>query len=254
MWFDSIDPRDPLQITEGVYAILMRYYFLNNANIWFWGLYGNDKPKGWELHPTQDKTVEFGGRAQYPVPAGELGLSYHQRRLQLNPDIFPVDLLGIQTAMENRIGIDGRWDIEIGIWGEFVLSRQDNSLLPYEWRRLSNIGADYTFGIGNGLHLLAEYFKSEEAEEAFGRGDGFSLTALSFNYPIGVVDQCEGIFYYDWENENFYRFLNWRRVYDRWTFFLMLFWNPDQALAFPNQTGINNFSGKGFQLMLVFNH
>jgi len=39
MWFDQIDPRDPLQITNGVWGILGRYYFLNNANIWVWSLY-----------------------------------------------------------------------------------------------------------------------------------------------------------------------------------------------------------------------
>ena len=38
MWFDQIDPRDPLQLTDGVWGILGRYYFLNNANIWVWGL------------------------------------------------------------------------------------------------------------------------------------------------------------------------------------------------------------------------
>jgi hypothetical protein len=52
MWFDTIDPRDPLQITSGVYGILGRYYFLNNANLWLWALIGNDEPKGWELIPT----------------------------------------------------------------------------------------------------------------------------------------------------------------------------------------------------------
>ena len=45
MWFDQIDPRDPIQFTEGVKAFLFRYYFLNNANIWFWILYENDQRK-----------------------------------------------------------------------------------------------------------------------------------------------------------------------------------------------------------------
>ena len=41
MWFDQMDPRDPLHLTDGVWGLLARYYFLNNANIWLWGLYGN---------------------------------------------------------------------------------------------------------------------------------------------------------------------------------------------------------------------
>jgi hypothetical protein len=46
MWFDQMDPRDPLHLTVGVWAFLGRYYFLNNANIWLWGLYGNHDPRG----------------------------------------------------------------------------------------------------------------------------------------------------------------------------------------------------------------
>ena len=34
MWFDRIDPRDPLQLSVGVYGLLLRYYFRGNANIW----------------------------------------------------------------------------------------------------------------------------------------------------------------------------------------------------------------------------
>lgn len=34
MWFDTLDPRDPLQLTDGVYGLLGRYTFLNNANVW----------------------------------------------------------------------------------------------------------------------------------------------------------------------------------------------------------------------------
>ncbi len=32
MWFDKLDPRDPLKITEGVWAIRIRRDFPNNAN------------------------------------------------------------------------------------------------------------------------------------------------------------------------------------------------------------------------------
>ena len=48
-WFDEVDPRDPLQLTDGVWGGLARYYFLNNTNIWIWVLYGTDRPKGMEL-------------------------------------------------------------------------------------------------------------------------------------------------------------------------------------------------------------
>jgi hypothetical protein len=73
MWFDRIDPRDPLQITDGVTGLLLRYYFPGNANVWAWGLYGNEATKGWETSPTARRSAEFGGRVQVPVPRGDLG-------------------------------------------------------------------------------------------------------------------------------------------------------------------------------------
>jgi hypothetical protein len=79
MWFDQVDSRDPLRLTDGVWGVLGRYYFLNNANIWLWGLYGNKDPKGWELSGTNSHFPEAGGRIQLPVPAGEAALSYHYR-------------------------------------------------------------------------------------------------------------------------------------------------------------------------------
>jgi len=32
-WFDQLNPTDPLQLTDGVYGIRYRYFFLNNANL-----------------------------------------------------------------------------------------------------------------------------------------------------------------------------------------------------------------------------
>jgi hypothetical protein len=81
MWFDGLDPNDPLQLTTGVYGLLLRYTFRNNANVWLWGLYGNEDLKGWETTPTQKKTPEYGGRLQFPLFKGEIALSYHRRRI-----------------------------------------------------------------------------------------------------------------------------------------------------------------------------
>ena len=46
-----------LQITGGVDALLVRYYLLNNANLWLWGVRGRDETRGWELLPTTDGTA-----------------------------------------------------------------------------------------------------------------------------------------------------------------------------------------------------
>ena len=223
MWFDRLDPRDPLQITDGVNGLLLKYTFQNNANVWAWGLYGNNGLKGWDPFPTARRQPEFGGRVQLPVPRGEVALTYHHRRADtstVNPGIgrgFP----------EDRIGLDGKWDLGVGLWFEGTLVKAAGSVLPLPFQRALTVGADYTFGLGNGLNVLAEHFLLQDAATAFGAGQGMRVSALSLSYPLSVLDALSGIFYYDWGNRRLYRFLSWRRTYDRWSFHLIGFWNPE---------------------------
>jgi len=97
MWFDHLDPRDPLQLTDGVYGLLGRYYFQNNANAWLWVLWGNDKTMGWETIPTVRKIPEFGGRMQFPVPKGEIAVSYNHRIPDLKAILNPALILKIRS-------------------------------------------------------------------------------------------------------------------------------------------------------------
>ncbi len=254
MWFDSLDPRDPLQLTDGVYALLVRYYFQNNANIWFWGLYGNDSAKGWESIATANDTVEYGGRAQLPLLRGELALTYHHRRIDLFPAPgAPMPLSG-ERVPESRIGLDGKWDLGIGLWFEGTLTHQESDLLPQPWQRAYALGADYTLSWGNGLTVMGEHLRLDRSEGAFSPGDGTDFTAFFLRYPVSVFVDLTAIFYYDWKEKEFYRFLSWQRTYDRWRFNIIAFWNPDDFLIYPDQPGANPFSGKGIQLMVVFNY
>lgn len=256
MWFDSLDPRDPLQLTNGVYALLLRYFFVNNANIWLWGLYGNENTKGWEQFSSVKDQVEYGGRLQLPVFTGELALTYHHRLADLSslPVPGPVQAQYGMEAPEDRLGLDGKWDVGIGIWFEAALVRQDHELIPQAWQRAVNLGADYTFDWGNGLNIMAEHFRLERTEKAFGSGQRVDFSALFLRYPLSILDDITAIVYYDWDKKDFYRFLNWQRTYDRWRFTVIGFWNPDQFLIYPTQPGNNPFAGKGFQLMVAFNY
>jgi len=254
MWFDRIDPRDPLQLTDGVYAVLGRYYFQNNANIWLWGLFGNNDTKGWELAPTEKTTLEYGGRVQSPLWTGEVGLTYHHRQADLSTLIsFPIVTTTFNTP-EDRFGLDGKWDIGIGIWFEGVLIQQENDLLRMRYQRQWTVGADYTFAVGNGLNATTEYFRSDNTSALFVSGEGAGFSALSVNYPIGVVDQVSAMFYRDWKNGEWYRLVSWHRTYDNWIFYLLGFWNPANIQIYQNQAGANPFAGTGFQVMVVFNH
>jgi hypothetical protein len=252
MWFDQIDPRDPLQLTDGVWGALGRYYFLNNANIWIWCLYGNKNPKGWEKAGTRINYPEMGGRAQIPVPKGEIALSYHYRvsdTRNLGPSIP-----AFSEAPENRIGIDGRWDLGIGLWFEGSYIKNSRNIGIYRNQEFLNAGIDNTFGIGNGLHMVFEQLLASYDENAFAFSNKISFSGLSFSYPVGIFDNVSAIVYYDWTNTSLYNFVNWKRQFDKITFYLMAYWNPGNY-QIPLRSGSENlYSGKGVQIMFVYNH
>ena len=251
MWFDQVDPRDPLQLTDGVWGLLGRYYFLNNINIWLWGLYGNEGPKTWELGTTTPKTPEFGGRLQVPVPRGEAALTFHHRKADIK---FPEIYITFPEIPENRYGFDVKLDVEVGLWleGTWINKRQD--LFDFTNQEILNLGMDYTFNLANGLNVILEQllFSNDRDPFAFKNKTHFSATSLS--YPISILDNISTIFYYDWTNEHWYSFANWQRQLNRFTFYLMGFWNPE-TFQLPEQSeGAEMFAGKGFQFMIVYNH
>jgi hypothetical protein len=252
MWFDQMDPRDPLQLTNGVWALLGRYYFLNNANLWIWGLYGNEKRRGWDIAGNNKKYPEFGGRLQYPVPKGEVALSYHHRI---------ADTQGVDTTLppfpkvaENRIGIDGKWDVGIGLWFEGSWTGATRDLDKYTNIELINIGTDYTFSIGNGLNMSVEQLIASYDEKAFSFSDPAFFTGLSASYPVGLFSNLSGMFFYDWGNNSLYNFFSWRRQLDKFSLYLMVYWNPEKYMLPNFGTKELIFAGKGIQIMLVFNH
>jgi len=240
MWFDKMDPRDPLQLTDGVYSVLGRYYFLNNANIWLWGLYGNSDTKGWEIFPSNKKKVEVGGRIQIPVSAiGEIATSYHYRD-GIFDGTFADTLTNRNEFSENRYSIDGKFDLGIGLWFEGTLIHQNLDFTDINYSRLFNLGVDYTFDIGNGLTAIAEYFTYQSSTKPFGGGTEINFGAMHISYPASIISNLLAIVYYDFTNKDLYRFVNCSWTYDNWVFYVMGF--------------TNLYSGYGAQVMVVFNH
>jgi len=254
MWFDRIDPRDPLMLTDGVHALLLRYYFLNNANLWMWGLYGNGEKRGWEALPSDKKKIEYGGRIQVPLLSGEIAFTYHHRQIDLTKQDFAALLSSEGGVPENKYGLDGKWDIGIGIWFEAVLVRQNLDVSPLRYQKLFTAGLDYTFSFGNGLHVLGEHFIFGASERVFGPGEKRSFSVLLFNYPLGLLDTVTGMVYHDWENGDWYRFINFQRILDQLSFYLIGFWNPEKFQIYQNLTEGNLFVGKGIQFMVVLNY
>lgn len=246
MWFDAVDPRDPLQMTDGVYAMLARYYFPDNSNLWLWGLYGNNDRKGMETAPTERNSIEFGGRVQVPVWTGEIGATYHHRSADM-ASFTPTQ----PTANESRYALDGKWDVGIGVWFEGVIIDRTTSLAALSDQRIWTVGADYTFGIGNGMNVMTEYFRIENPHSPLGPSEDAKFSALSLSYPLSIMDRVSGIFYRDWIRNDWYRLVSVQRTYDNWIVFVLGFWNPSGAAA---MNGSNTFAGTGAQIMVVFNH
>jgi hypothetical protein len=252
MWFDRIDPRDPLQLTDGAWGLLYRYYFRNNANLWLWGLYGNSGVKGWEALPSARHYPEGGGRLQLPVPHGEVAMSYHFRMTDATTLLQAAGLSG--HTGEHRLGFDARLDAVVGLWLEASWSRLNSPLDLYTNQEMLTFGTDYTFGIGNGLAATFEQLVFSSDRHAFAFASTATFSGLSLSYPVGLFNNLSVITYYDWTNRDAYLFLNWQRQLNHLTFYFMGYWNPATYL-FPGQSSESNrFAGKGLQLMVVWNH
>ncbi|MBN2414090.1 hypothetical protein JXQ31_20615 [candidate division KSB1 bacterium] len=258
MWFDTIDPRDPQQITEGAYGLLLRYYFLNNANIWLWGLYGNNNLKGSEILYTREKTAEFGGRIQHPLGHGEIAATWHHRNIDLNKSIdilldSPPVNIDFAPVSENRFAVDGKWDYEIGFWVESAVIHQRTDFFDYRYRNQFNIGMDYTFSVGNGLHALFEYYYLTFSKKIEFK-NGYDIAAFMVDYPLNILDQLMGLIYFDIRHEDFYNFYSWQRRYDNWSLNAIVFLNPDKSqLAIMQNRDTSSYgSGKGFQFMIIY--
>jgi hypothetical protein len=246
-WFDSLNPADPLQLTEGVYAMRFRYTALNNANAWLWGLYGNDDPKGYEILPTASGTVEVGGRFQYPIFSGEMAATLHTRTVDGSQEKTP-------DFRENRFALDGRWDTVIGLWFESTFEEQRAAHLRFDWTKRITGGIDYTFDMGNGLYVLFEHMVITLSDRPFGWDEDMHVSAFSMNYPVGVMDTLTAIGYYSWDHKEYYQYLNWKRMYDSLTLSVSLFYYPEEVV---NDTGFLQYTpvqGRGGQVMLIFNH
>ena len=235
-WFDTIDPTDPQNNSEGVEAFLFRYYFLNNANLWFWIVEPTDSIRENIVNHIKTDGYEFGGRIQYPFKYCEGALSYHRREIE-----------SIDFDLENRFGFDCRWDFKIGLWIETMYSAFTGNN-PTFYTHLFTVGADYTFPIGNGIYVLSEHLFHEESIDDYpALFQESSATSLMLTYPIGMLDSASAIVNYDWISENFFYYLSYSRSYDYIGFYLNFFWNPEfDEYLIPGY----NQDGKSIQLLM----
>ena len=250
-WFDEMDPRDPLKFTTGVYGGLVRYYFLNNANIWAWVLYGNENARGFEQLKSIPDKAEFGGRVQLPVPKGEIAFTYHHRKA--TTEGLPVIAPAVNLA-ENRLAIDGKWDVEVGLWFEAVHVNKSKMLGWLTNQTFVTLGIDYTFGLGKGLNASMENMIAIYDTDAFAFANTSTLSAFSIAYPLGFFDKLSGMLYCAWETKDLSFFINYEHQFKHFTAYVIGYYNPDNQAIIGSIQPENSFSGPGVRLMLVYNH
>jgi hypothetical protein len=244
MWFDTVDPRDPLKLTDGVYALRYKYSFLNNTLAWVWGLYGNNGTKGYEAFGTAHKTPEFGARLQAPIPAGEIAATVHTRK---------ADAGGIEYR-ESRYAVDGRWDVGIGLWFEAVAQHNGSTLPSYRWNRMTTVGGDYTIPAGNGIYILGEHMVSTASKGLWTSENAKNISAAMATYPLGVLDNLTVQEYYRWSDRTLSQFFQWQRTYDNFIINAALFHSPGGSGGLFAQSKNVPVTGYGVQLMLIYNY
>jgi hypothetical protein len=157
---------------------------------------------------------------------------------------------------EDRIGLDGKWDVGIGLWFETSLIKKHVNIGAFTNQTLLTIGADYTFGIGSGLNVVGEHFIFGYNENNFGFGNSSNTTALSVSYPIGFFDRLSVFATYTWEAKAPSFFLNFQHDFRKITGYLMAYYTPSTNLNIGNEESafVSSFTGPGLRVMLVFNH
>lgn len=239
-WFDSMDPRDPLALTTGVFAERFRYFIpRSNANIWLWAIQEDLGTSSFYLPMSVDgfkMASHYGGRIELPLSRGELGVSFNYKTVladtvSVSGLVAGTDLtLTGSTADRYQYALDGKWDGDIGVWfeGAYVTERAEFSLFNADAYMstemlMVTLGMDYTIGIGNGLLFMAEYMGDViRVEYDLGTGEDHEVTYLNFaaimlSYPLGIFDSMGLMGFMDLDNIKLYGYLFWQRQWDNLT-------------------------------------
>lgn len=248
MWFDSVNPTDPLELTPGVTGVSTNHYYASGWSSRSWILLPGD-PIGWEVFPDKQGAPEIGGRLTLPIGGGQAGLTTSWRKTDLS-DYLP----SLSEMNEWKIGLDGFWDVGIGLWFESVYKLQlaDDPYLRDQVQAV--VGADYTIWVGNGIHVLAEHMLLKPLSSFFADETELQFTSLMMNYSPTIIDQISLMFYMDWENEQPLAYLSWGQTYDTFRFTLGAFYTDTNRSQDSDASLNSDFSGKGLQLTVAYNH
>jgi len=240
-WFDQLDVRDPLALSSGVWAGLGRHYFDNGTDLRLWVMAEAPNSYRDNLQPIDDKPLDIGGRFEYPLPQGTLGLTVHQ-----------LDLKEVSGITETRAALDFRMDAVLGIWSESMISRVNISTSQMDIMTVMG-GLDYTFGIGNGLYVAFEGLTNLSG--AFDDAMSWQLRSLALmsNYTFGLSDALVAYLYVietPISDVQILPALGWSHTQGNWMIYLALYDMPEELAGGRMTQPV----GTGFQFNLAYNH
>ncbi|MBL7876897.1 MAG: hypothetical protein JNL53_14610, partial [Cyclobacteriaceae bacterium] len=193
----------------------------------------------------------YGGRIQYPVPKGEIALSYHHRTADATNII---DSPQYKEIPENRIGVDGKWDVGVGLWFEGAYIKKEKMIGELTNQTFLSLGIDYTFGIGSGLNVVVEHLFAGYNESNLSLANSNNTDAITLTYPRTLFDTISLIGAYSWSTESATVFLNYQHDFKKVTGYLMAYYNPKVEINIQQNEFVNQFAGPGIRLMFVYNH
>tara|TARA_B110000438_G_scaffold200007_1_gene191559 strand:- start:331 stop:1359 length:1029 start_codon:yes stop_codon:yes gene_type:complete len=229
-WFDSIDFRNITGQTDGLNALRLQFFPSLTQSIWLWCV--------------DEIDISCGGRFEFFNKYGSFGVTYHNDQNNAEHEIFQVpQIIDNQPVFpgpgkNNRLGLDFRYDGNIGVWFDssvILFDDTDDSSL-----RISTIGGDYTIPIYNGLLLMVETMNlSIESENELQLNQ--NTTAFMSSTPIGLLNDFMLISIIDWKSKDKFNFIRWSTTFDYLSLSWMFSVNPKPL-------------EDSFKIMLIYNH
>ena len=186
--FDTRDVTGVVPETRGVNGVRATNFQSETALI-----------EGWLVPAKKGSAMIFGIRGEMLIEDIEAGVVF-----QYHPESDLENLPGFDQEMI-QMGYHLKGESELGFWNESRLDIEMKPSAPMQFDTV--LGIDYTFDIGEGLHVLMEYFLTTRQRE-------FSLTDLkghrtyqqigiSFDQPVGIDLKWQLFGLYDLRDESF---------------------------------------------------
>jgi hypothetical protein len=92
---------------------------------------------------------------------------------------------------EYRLGLDAKWDAVAGLWLESSWTHAAAPLGILRNQVLLTLGVDYTFSLGNGLHVVNENLIASLFDTKASLQQSLVFSGISLSYPLSLLDQVQ---------------------------------------------------------------